>query len=353
LAGGQSAIRNPRSAIDEYRAVRERVGIIDVSTLGKLEVAGPDAAKLLDRVYTSGISRLRPGRTRYGIMCDESGVLLDDGTVTLLAPNKYLLTTTTGNLDFVEQWLTRQALGTGWNVHVTNVTAGYASINVAGPQARATLSRLTTLALSPEAFPYMGFAQGEVSGVPAKLSRLGFVGEVGWEVHVPAECGEWVWEELLRAGEEFGITPFGVDTQRLLRLEKRHVIIGVDTDALASPLEVGLEELVRWNKPDFIGKKALELRRQRDSRDRLVGFVVEGDAVPLDGAAIVVGRRVGGRITSCRHSPHVGKAIGLGWIIAEQSRAGTRLEIVHDDRPITAVVTEGAFYDPTNERQKG
>jgi sarcosine oxidase subunit alpha len=338
---------------DEYRAVREEVGIIDVSTLGKLEVAGPDAARLLDRVYTSEISRLRPGRTRYGIICDDSGVLLDDGTVTLLSPHKYLLTTTTGNLHFVEQWLTRQALGTGWNVHVTNVTAGYASINVAGPMARATLTKLTNLDISPAAFPYMGFARGEVAGVPAMLSRLGFLGEIGWEIHVPAECGEWLWEELLRAGEEFGITPFGVDTQRLLRLEKRHVIIGVDTDALASPLEVGLEELVRWNKPDFIGKKALEVRRQREGRDQLVGFVVEGDAVPLDGAAIVVGRRVGGRVTSCRRSPHVGKAIGLGWIIVEQSRPGTRLEIIHEDRPVAATVTEGAFYDPANERQKG
>ncbi|MBI4531499.1 MAG: (2Fe-2S)-binding protein, partial [Candidatus Latescibacteria bacterium] len=222
---------------EEYRAVRERIGIIDVGTLGKLDVRGNDADILLDKVYTGILSTLRVGRIRYGLMCDDAGIILDDGTVTRLATNHFFITTTTGNIEFVEQWLTWWAAGTGMCVHVTNVTAGFAAVNLAGPRARDVLRKLTDIDLSPSACPYMAAARGSVAGIPALLLRIGFVGEVGYEIHVPAEYGAALWDALIEAGKEFGITPFGVETQRLLRLEKRHVIVGQDTDALSNPLE--------------------------------------------------------------------------------------------------------------------
>jgi sarcosine oxidase subunit alpha len=346
-----SALPIPHSAIEgEYRAVRERVGLIDVSTLGKLDVKGRDAGKLLDRVYTHVFSSLSPGRTRYAVICDDAGIILDDGTVTRLADDHYFITTTTGNIEFVEQWLGWWAAGTRLCVHVTNVTAGYASVNLAGPEARATLGKLTGLDLSPPAFPSMAAAQATVAGVPALLVRLGFVGETGWEIHAAAECGEALWVALLEAGQEFGIAPFGVEAQRLLRLEKKHLIVGVDTDALTNPLEAGMAWVIRWEKQDFIGKRSLARIRERGLRNMLVGFLVRDAAVPPDGSAVVRDGALIGRVTSCRYSPHSGRAIGLAWVPVERSAPGASIEILTDGRAVMAEVVDRAFYDPEGAR---
>ena len=204
--------------------MRERVGLIDVSTLGKLDMKGRDAGKLLDKVYTNRFSDLKPGRVRYSVLCDEAGIMLDDGTISRLTEDHYFITTTTGNLDFVRQWLEWWLVGSGWDVHITNLTSGRAAVNLAGPNARDTLRKLTDCDLSTKAFPYMACREAEVSGVPSLLMRIGFVGETGWEIHYPAEYGEHLWNKLLEAGATHGIRPFGIEAQRLLRLEKRHVI---------------------------------------------------------------------------------------------------------------------------------
>jgi sarcosine oxidase subunit alpha len=341
------------SVTGEYRAVRERVGLIDVSTLGKLDVKGKDAGRLLDKVYTHVFSNLRVGRTRYGVICDDAGIILDDGTVTRLADDHYFITTTTGNVEFVEQWLGWWAAGTGMCVHVTNVTAGYAAVNLAGPRARETLSKLTDADLSSQAFPYMASAQATVAGVPCLLLRIGFVGEMGWEIHFPAEYGESLWDALMDAGKEFGIAPFGVETQRVLRLEKKHVIVGVDTDALSNPLEADMAWVVRWEKPDFIGKRSLLHIRERGLRNKLVGFTVREATVPEDGCAIVNSGSIIGRVASCRLSPHVGSAVGFAWVPMEQAADGTRLHIVVNGRIAVAEVVSAAFYDPEGYRLRG
>jgi sarcosine oxidase subunit alpha len=335
---------------EEYRAVRERVGLIDVSTLGKLDIKGSDTGKLLDKVYTNRFSDLRPGQVRYSVICDETGVMLDDGTISRLSQDHWFITTTTGNLDFVQQWLEWWLAGSRWDVHVTNVTGGMASVNLAGPKARDTLKKLTACDLETKAFPYMRCREAQVAGVPALLMRIGFVGETGWEIHVPAESGPSLWNALLEAGAEFGVRPFGVEAQRLLRLEKRHVIVGVDTDALTNPFEAGMTWVVKFDKEDFIGKAALQRMEKQAPKQTLVGFVMTDDALPEDGAAILVDGQLAGRVTSARYSPVNRKAIGLAWTPTSVAREGAEIDVRVPGRLAKARVTQQAFYDPEGAR---
>ena len=334
------------SAQAECLAVRQRVGIMDVSTLGKLEVKGRDAPALLDKLYTHHFSNLRVGRIRYGLMCSENGTILDDGTVTRLAQDRYFVTTTTGNVDLTEEWFRWWSAGTGMCVHVTNVTSAYAAINVAGPRARETLSKLTEVDLSQSAFGYMRSAQGLVAGVPALLLRIGFVGETSWELHVPAESGEYLWQTLMGAGSEFGISPFGLEAQRILRLEKKHIIVGQDTDAVSNPLESDMDWVVRFDKEDFIGRGSLKLVSDRGLRNKLVGFVMRDGVVPEDADPVVVGRKPVGRVTSARLSPTMGKGFGLAWIPVELSEDGSDISILVNGKTLAAQVTLQPFYDP-------
>jgi sarcosine oxidase subunit alpha len=334
----------------EYRAVRERAGLIDVSTLGKLDVKGPDAGKLLDKVYTNRFSDLKPGRVRYSVLCDEAGIMLDDGTISLLAENHYFITTTTGNLDFVQQWLEWWLVGTGWDVHITNLTGGRGAVNLAGPKARDVLQTLTSCDLSTKGFPYMACREAEVAEVPALLMRIGFVGETGWEIHFPAEYGEHLWKKLLEAGKAFDIRPFGVEAQRLLRLEKRHVIVGVDTDALSSPYDAGMAWVAKLDKADFIGRNALTRLAETKPPQNLVGFIMNEDAIPQDGAAILVNGALAGRVTSSRFSPHKGKAVGLAWVASDSAGDGAEIEIRVNGGTARARIVPDAFYDPAGDR---
>jgi sarcosine oxidase, subunit alpha len=340
------------SLAEEYDAVRNRVGLIDVSTLGKLVVKGKDAPALLDNVYTHWFSNLKPGRTRYGVICDEAGIILDDGTVARLAPDHYYVTTSSGNVDLIEQWMKWLSAGTGWCVHVVNMTSGIAAVNLAGPEARGVLSKLTDVDVSPSAFPYMACREGNVAGVPAILLRVGFVGETGWEIHFPAEYGEYLWDELLEAGAAADIRPFGVETQRVLRLEKKHIIVGQDTDALANPYDCDMSWVVKLDKPDFIGRYALENMKDQVSQNRLVGFHSSGEGQPDDGNAVVINGKLAGRVTSVRFSPLLKKYIGLAWVPANDAKPGAAFSIYANGKVHSAVVVEKPFYDPEGKRLK-
>ena len=335
---------------EECRAVRERVGIIDVSTLGKLDVKGKDAGTLLDRVYTHRFSDLRVGRIRYGLLCSDNGTIMDDGTVTRLAEDHYFITTTTGNVDVMEEWLKWWSAGSGMWAHVVNVTAGYGAVNVAGPQARATLSKLTDHDLSGSASRYMRSSRAMVAGVPCILLRIGFVGETGWELHFPAEYGEYMWDTLMDAGREFGIAPFGLEAQRILRLEKKHIIVGQDTDAMSNPLESDMEWVVRFDKEDFIGRPGLSRVAEQGLTNKLVGFVMRDGRTPEEGVPVVTGTKPIGRVTSARFSPTIGKGFGLAWVPAELARDGAEINIIVDGRPMPASVTMQPFYDPDGAR---
>lgn len=335
----------------EVLAVRERVGIIDVSTLGKLDVRGPDAGALLDRVYTHRFSNLREGRIRYGLLVGENGAIMDDGTVTRLAEDHYFVTTTTGNVDAVEDWFNWWLAGTGMEVFVTNITSSYAAINVAGPRARETLVKLTDVDLSTDALGYMRSARGTVAGVSCIFLRIGFVGETGWELHFPSEYAEHMWSALMEAGAEFDIAPFGLEAQRVLRLEKGHIIVSQDTDAATDPLDAGMRWAVRFDKPDFIGRGGLVANRARPTENLLVGFVMRDGSVPEDGQPVVEDGVPIGRVTSSRMSPTLNKGFGLAWVPEKLAREGAEILIRssdNSDRP--AVVTMKPVYDPDGLR---
>jgi sarcosine oxidase subunit alpha len=283
-------------------------------------------------------------------MCDESGVILDDGTISRLSDDRYFVTTTTGNLDFVNQWLEWYSIGTGWDVQITNVTGGYGAMNIAGPKAREVLANLTSCDLSTAEFPYMACKEAQVAGVPAILLRIGFVGETGWEIHCPAESAEDVWRAILEAGRAAAIQPFGVEAQRLLRLEKRHVIIGVDTDALTNPYEAGMSWTTKLDKPDFVGKAELSRAVNSPPRETLVGFVLPGTDVPADGSAIVSAGRPAGRVTSSRYSPFRQAVIGLAWVSPGKAQEGADIQVRVNGNLASASVTMQAFYDQDGAR---
>jgi sarcosine oxidase subunit alpha len=345
----------------EVRAVRSAVGLIDVSTLGKIDVIGPDAATLLERVYLNEWADLGVGRARYGVMCTEEGIVFDDGVGARFGPDHFYLTATTGNAEAVFQWL--DLWRTTWRLSVTlfNQTSALAAMNLAGPRAREVLAGLTSLDLSPSDFPYPAVRQGEIAGVPCRLLRVGFVGELGYEIHC-ASCHGWhLWEALLEAGSAFGLKPFGVEAQRVLRLEKGHLIVGQDTDALSDPLGAGLGRMVRFGKPRFHGRESLVRLKEMELRSRLVGFhlpdgatfeAAPGQERHLEGCQVVEEARPVGRVTSARHSPTLGRTIGLAWVAADRATAGDRFLIRYNGADLPATVVPMPFYDPEGSRLK-
>jgi sarcosine oxidase subunit alpha len=335
----------------EVGTVRNKAGLIDVSTLGKIEVIGPDAAELLERVYLNRWSDLRVGRIRYAAMCTEEGILFDDGVGARLAADRFYLTATTGNAEAVLQWLQLWQAAWGLDVTLLNHTAASAAVNLAGPKARSVLSRVTRLGVSPAAFPYLAVREANVAGVACRLLRIGFVGELGYEIHCPAAAAWHLWEALLAAGADDGLQPFGVEAQRILRLEKGHLIIGQDSDALSNPLEAGLEWMVHFDKPLFHGREPLLRLRAMGPRSRLVGFHMGEDRrVFAEGCQVIEDRVPVGRVTSARFSPTLGRSIGLAWVPVAQAAPGRRFLVRWNELDVPAVVAPLPFYDPAGER---
>jgi sarcosine oxidase subunit alpha len=337
----------------EYDTVRKRVGLVDVSTLGKIELHGPDVVEFLEFVYPNRFAKLKVGRVRYGVVCDEAGMILDDGTIAHLEQERFFLTTTTGNADQIDSWFR------WWltckpqlDVKLTNVTSGYAAMNLAGPHSREVMGKLCEADLSTEALPYLSAAQFEVAGVPAIVLRIGFVGELGYEIHVPTQYGLSVWKSILAAGEKFGIKPFGIEAQRRLRLDKKHILAGVDTDALSNPLEADLPWIVKLDKQDFIGRSSLDRAKQRGIRNRLVGFRIAGDEVPEEASLVIHDGKLGGRVTSARFSPSANATVGLAWVPIETANNGDTINIRLNGKWVAAVVQDEPFYDPLGEKLK-
>lgn len=335
----------------EVHAVRTAVGLIDVSTLGKIEVIGPDAGELLERIYLNKWQDLKVGRARYGAMCTEEGILFDDGVGARLDSERFYLTATTGNAEAVVQWLELWRATWRLNAAILNRTSAMAAINLAGPRARDVLSRVTNLDVTTEAFPYMSLRVADVAAVPCRLLRIGFVGELGYEIHCPSAYAWHLWETLAEAGAEYGLKPFGVEAQRMLRLEKGHLIIGQDSDALSNPLEAGLEWLVRFEKPYFHGREILQRVKNMEPRSRLVGFtMVKRKLVPSEGCQVVEQGRPAGRVTSARYSSTLERSLGLAWVPEARSAVGERFQIRWNGSDVTAEVAPLPFYDPEGIR---
>jgi sarcosine oxidase subunit alpha len=348
----------------EVLNTRSNVGIIDVSPLGKIELRGRDVTRLLDFVYINRWGGLGVGGVRYGVMCADDGVILDDGVTARLGEDRYYMTTTSAGAGRVWNWLDEwlQTSFPKWDVRTTAVTDGYAAMNVAGPHSRELLERVASgVDLSAESFGYMQARVAAVAGVAeCIILRIGFTGELSYEVHVPAGYGLHVWQALLAAGSDLGIAPFGLEAQRIMRLEKGHFIVGQDTDGLAKAHTAGLGELIKLDKPDFVGKPELMWEAEQGTPRRLVAIQpVDGAVVPPEASQIVDGGPGGsstiGRVTSSRMSPTLGRSICLAIVDSPYDRSGATLTIrLPDGGDLAATILDHhAHLDPQGERLRG
>jgi len=348
----------------ECLAVRDAVGAMDASTLGKIEVVGADASAFLDRMYTNRMSNLAVGSIRYGLMLGLDGMVLDDGVAMRLAEDRYLVTTTTGGaatvLDRFEEWLQ-----TEWpelRVYCTSVTEQWAVIAINGPRAREVVSATgTDIDVSREAFPFMTLRDGHVGGVPTRLARVSFSGELAYELHVPARHGLEIWEAVMAAGAPFGIEPYGTEAMHVLRAEKGYVIVGQDTDGSVTPHDLGMDWIVNLSKGDFVGRRSL--RRSdvvRPDRKQLVGlFPQDPQALLPEGAQLVledtgqIPMPLAGHVTSSYRSPALGRTFALAMLAAGHAMHGRTVYAPLPEGTVTCTVTSPVPYDPDGARRDG
>jgi sarcosine oxidase subunit alpha len=348
----------------ECKAVRTSAGIFDASTLGKIEVVGPDAAAFMNLLYTNAWDTLAPGRCRYGLMLREDGFIYDDGVVGRLADDRFHVTTTTGGaprvLNHMEDYL--QTEFPHLKVWLTSVSEQWAVIAVQGPKARAIIEPFVGgIDLSNEAFPHMSVREGTFCGVPTRLFRVSFTGEAGYEINVPADYGCAVWEAVWERGEQFGITAYGTETMHVLRAEKGFIIVGQDTDGTVTPDDAGLSWMVSKKKPDFVGIRGLKRPDLvAEGRKQLVGLKPkDGKTVLEEGAQIVADPKqpkpmtMIGHVTSAYWSPNVGGPIAMALLAGGRGRMGETLYVPMPDRTIEVEVTGAVFFDEKGERVNG
>jgi sarcosine oxidase subunit alpha len=350
----------------EVLATRNGVGVLDASTLGKIDVRGPDAAEFLNRIYTNGWKKLDVGRCRYGIMLGEDGMVMDDGVSARVAEDRYHMTTTTGGAARVLAWM-EEWLQTEWpdmKVWLTSTTDQWAAISIAGPKSREVVSAVCEgIDFSHETFPFMSFQHGKAAGVPARVFRISFSGELGFEINVPANHGQHVWDAVWEAGQPHGITPYGTETMHILRAEKGFIIAGQDTDGSINPMDLGMHGLLSKQK-DYLGRRSLSRPDAvREDREHFVGLVPTDDpGDPLvEGAQLTDSADandapkpvpLAGHVTSSYYSATMGHAIALALVKRGRERMD---EIVYapmaDGRVRTAKITSPVFYDPEGKRQ--
>jgi sarcosine oxidase subunit alpha len=332
----------------EALAVHESAGLIDVSTLGKLLVRGSEAGAFLDRLYPNRMSTLKPGRVRYGVLTSDAGRIMDDGTVSRLDEETFYVTTTSSGAGAVEQWFSWWLADWAMDVQLSDVTQALSAVNLAGPKARDILHRLTDADCSPEAFTYLDAHHARVAGVQCLLLRIGFVGELGYEIHFPAAYGEDVWDALLKAGETEGVRPFGLEPQRILRLQKQHILVGQDTDSESTPFGAAMPWAVKLDKEEnFIGKWALAHAAEQPSETALVGFTLPDGRVPTEGSVILDARGApAGQVTSARHSRQLGQVIGMAWVPTALASDGSSITIADNGANLEGSVVTQPFYDP-------
>ncbi|MEU9309708.1 sarcosine oxidase subunit delta family protein [Streptomyces sp. NPDC048256] len=353
------------AVLRECAAAREGVAFMDASTLGKIDVQGPDAAVFLDRLYTNMMSTLKVGMIRYGVMCRLDGMIFDDGTVVRLAQDRFLVTTTTGNaaavLDWMEEWLQ-----TEWpelRVHCTSVTEQWATVALVGPRSREVLGSLAPrLAVANDDFPFMAWRDTRVAGIDARVCRISFSGELAYEINVSPWEGIALWEALYEAGAPYGITPYGTETMHVLRAEKGYPIIGQDSDGTVTPQDLGMGWAVSKKKPDFIGKRSYaRADTVRADRKHLVGllpedpgtFLPEGTHLVADSVLPAPPVPMLGHVTSSYRSAALGRTFALALVKGGRDRIGERLYAPVGDRLVPVTVASPVLYDPEGARRDG
>ena len=346
----------------EIRQTRNSVGLLDASTLGKLLVQGPDAAKFLDMLYTNMMSTLKIGKCRYGLMCSENGFLMDDGVVVRLDEQSFLCHTTSGGAEHIhahmEEWL--QTEWWDWNVYVANLTEQYAQVGVVGPKARDVLEKLGGLDVSKEALGFMEYAEGRLGAFDVRAFRISFSGELSYEIAVPAGQGLAFWQALCAAGEEFGIMPYGTEALHVMRAEKGFIMIGDETDGTVIPQDLGLHWAISKKKSDFLGKRAQERSHMVDpDRWKLVGLeTLDGSVLPDGAYAVGEGenangqRNTIGRVTSTYFSPTLNRGIAMGLVAQGPDRMGEILNFPDlSGNEVKVKLVDPVFYDKNGDRQ--
>ena len=347
-----------KTSSSEIEQVRNSVGMLDASTLGKFRIYGPDALKALDRVYVGDMRKVKEGRIKYSAMCNDDGCLVDDGVVTKIAENDYYFTTSTGRAGQTVEWIRFHTRYDGWNFAMVNLTDCYGVINLAGPNARKVLEKVTDADVSSEAFPFAGYKEFMIKNIiPVKAMRLGFVGELSYEFHVPSSYMQSLWDILRDAGREFSISNFGLEAQSTLRMEKGHVIIGSESEQRTTLLDVGLGFLWSKNKADkkTVGAYALKETENQADRLKLVGLEMETAIPAKDGAIVVSGDKILGYICVSRFSRTLNKAIAMALVHESISMDGAKIDIFEDNcngKLKFARVVPMPFYDPSGERMK-
>jgi sarcosine oxidase subunit alpha len=351
------AWRRPHSYTDdpgaEAKHVHDALGLIDVSTLGKILVSGPEAGAFLDRVYPNRFSDLKVGRTRYGVLTGDAGRIMDDGVVARIDESTFYVSTSSTGADGVYQWFTWWNAVWFMDVQFANLTGTLAAVNVAGPNAREAMQRVSDDDYSAEGFTYLDAKQVTVAGVPTLALRIGFVGELGYELHFASPLAEHVWDAIFEKAADLDPKPFGLEPQRILRLEKGHVIVSQDTDSESNLYEAAMPWIVKNDKEfDWVGKWAAQQIHDRGLKWMLVGFESPSGAMPVEGGQVVVDGTSAGRVTSVRRSAELGKVIGLAIVPLELAVEGGRFDVQVDGRTAPMTVHLGAFYDPDGEKVK-
>ncbi len=347
----------------ESKAARESSGILDASTLGKIDIQGTDANEFLNRVYTNAWSKLQIGKCRYGLMLNEDGMVYDDGVTTKLGENHYLMTTTTGGAANVMSKL-EDYLQTEWpelDVFLTSVTDHYATASVCGPNAKKIINKIfKDLDLSDESFPHMSFKEVKLGNINCRIMRISFTGELSYEINVEASYGKYIWEKCIEAGKEFNITPYGTETMHLLRAEKGFIIVGQDTDGTMTPVDLQMDWIISKKKYDFIGKRSLYRSDTiREDRKQLVGLLTDDpNEILEEGAQIVKDENKNpvnmlGHVTSSYFSPTLKKSIALAVLKEGKKLKGQKLLVPMIDKTIKVTVSDTVFLDKENERING
>ncbi len=346
------------SCREEVLNVRNNVGMLDGSTLGKFRLHGPDALKALQRVYVGNMAKMTPGKIKYSAMCNEDGCVIDDGVVVKIAENDYYFTTSTARAGETAEWLRYHTRYDGWDYHIVNLTDALGVINISGPNARKVLQKVADADLSNEAFPFGGYREFVIQGViPVRAMRLGFVGELSYELHAPSSYMVALWRMLAEAGKEFGIRNFGVEAQNVLRMEKGHIILGVESEQRTNLLDLGLGSLWDRHKTETktVGTVALRQAEADPTRFRLVGIEMDDRERPPRDGSIIVDQRVRGYVCTARRSFTMNRSVGMALVEAERAAVDTRLEIFEDEcngHKLAARVVPMPFYDPQGNRMR-
>ena len=344
----------------ESKAARDSAGILDASTLGKIDIQGTDASEFLNRVYTNAWSKLAIGKCRYGLMLNEDGMVYDDGVTTRISENHYLMTTTTGGAANVLSKL-EDYLQTEWpelDVYLTSVTDHYSTASICGPNSKKILNKLfPNLDLSDENFPHMSFKEDKLENINCRIMRISFTGELSYEINIESKYGHSLWKMCIEAGKEFNLTPYGTETMHLLRAEKGFIIVGQDTDGTMTPSDLQMDWIVSKKKYDFIGKRSLYRSDTiREDRKQLVGLLTDDPKEILEEGAQIVSDIKSkpidmlGHVTSSYFSPNLNKSIALAVVRSGKTMKGQKLIIPMENKNINVTVSDTIFLDKENKR---